>query len=113
LGAITPWKTNIIEGESIKVGERELIPVVKVRSLLRREVTFGTETSSGGGGGLVWLKPIAMIERQPDGSEERVSITDEAGIAIGAMLVGAMVLPVLYLFAVCLMFLWRRRRAIG
>lgn len=111
MGVVAPWKAELIEGDPIQARERWLIPVVKVRSIVRRQVTFGTEASSGGGGGLVWLKPVAVIERQPDGSEEQIPIVDETGIAIRGMLIGALVLPVLYLFIASFAFFWRRSRA--
>lgn len=107
----TPWKTELIEGDPIQAGQRQLVPVVKMRSILRRQVTFGTEASSGGGGGLVWLQPAAVIERHPDGSQDRIPIIDETGMVIQRMLMGALVLPVLYLFVVSLAFVWRRSRA--
>jgi uncharacterized spore protein YtfJ len=111
MSGLVPWKTELIEGDPVQIDGRQLIPVVKVRSMLRRQVTFGTAASSGGGGGLVWLQPVAVIERQSDGSEERFPITDEAGMAVRGMLIGAMVLPILYLFIASAAFLWRRSRS--
>jgi hypothetical protein len=107
--SIPSWKTELIEGEPIQVGQRQLIPVIRMRSVVRRQVTFGTQESSGGGGGLVWLRPVAVIERQPDGSEKHIPILDASGTAIKGMLLGALALPLLYLFAVSLVFLWRYR----
>lgn len=104
-----PWKTELIEGDPIQVGERQLIPVVRMRSLIQRQVTFGTESSSGRGGGLVWLQPVAVIERWPDGSEQRVSISDETGTVIKGMLIGALFLPIVYLLFTFMAFLWRHR----
>lgn len=104
------WQTEFIEGDPIRVGERELVPVVKVRSIFRRQVTLGTEASSGGGGGLVWLQPVSVIERGLDGTEERIPITDETGMAIQWMLIGSLVLPALFVFIASLAFLWRRSR---
>ena len=92
-----PWTTELVEGEPIQVGERELIPLVRVRSIIRRQVTFGTEASNGGGGGLVWLQPTAVIERRPDGSQEQFPVLDHTWIAIKGMLLGALGLPILYL----------------
>ena len=103
-----PWVTTLVEGKAIKVGERELVPVVKLRSILRRRVTFGTEASRGSGGGLVWLQPQAVLVRQPDGSEQRLAIPDETQAAIQAMLAAVLALPVLYLIVASLMFVWRR-----
>lgn len=103
-----PWATKLVNGQPIKVGQRELIPVVRMRSIMRREVTFGTKASRGRGGGLVWLQPVAVIVRQPDGSDEQyVTIPDETGTAIEGMLMAALALPALYLLVASLMFLWR------
>ena len=104
-----PWATTLVEGEPIRVGERELIPVVKVRSIVRRQVTFGTGASNGSGGGLVWLHPVAVVEHRPDGSEGRIAIPDVTGMTITGMLIGALTLPILYLIIAGSAFLWRRR----
>ena len=111
MGGLVPWKTELIEGDPMQIDGRQFIPVMKARSILRRQVTFGTGASSGGGGGFVWLQPVAVIERQSDGSEESFPITDETGMAIRGMLTGAMVLPILYLFIASAAFFWRRRRS--
>jgi hypothetical protein len=111
VGEIAPWKTVLIEGDPIQVGRRQLVPLVKVRSMMRRQVTFGTKASSGGGGGLVWLQPVAVIERQPGESEEYIPITDETDAAIRGILIGAMVLPIVYIFIASLSLFWRRSRA--
>ena len=103
-----PWVTELVEGKAIKVGERELIPVVKVRSILRRWVTFGTEASRGSGGGLVWLQPQAVLVRQPDGSEQHIPIPDKTLAAIQGMLAAILALPILYLLIASLMLIWRR-----
>lgn len=105
-----PWTTELVEGDPIQVGARQLIPVVKVRSIVRRQVTFGTEQSSGGGGGVVWLQPVAMIQRHPDGDEERLLISDQTWMAIKGMLIGALALPLLYFIVAGSAFLWRKSR---
>lgn len=105
------WHTKLIKGDPINVGDRQFVPVVKVRSALRRQVTFGTNQSSGGGGGLVWLQPVAVIERRTDGSEEQIPIPDPTWTVMRGMLIGAMVLPILHLFFASLAFLWGRRQA--
>ena len=105
-----PWTTKLIEGDPIQVGQRQLIPLVKVHSIIRRQVTFGTGSSQGGGGGLVWLRPVAVIERRSDGSEEHIAIPDETWTAIKGMLIGALALPIIYVVVASLAFLWRRGR---
>lgn len=103
------WNTEWVEGAPVEVGQRQLIPIVKVRSMVRRRVTFGTQASSGGAAGLMWLQPVAVIERRPDGSEERILLPDETGAAIKGMLMGALALPIVYLFIAGLACYWRHR----
>ena len=106
-----PWDTTILEGDPYKIGQRELIPIAKMQSIFRRQVTFGTNNSSGYGGGLIWLKPVAVIERGPDGSEHRIAITDRTGMATKGMLIGAAVLPLVYAIVAGLAFIVRRQRS--
>ena len=105
------WETQLVEGDPIQVGHRELIPVVRRRSMLRRQVTFGTQGSNGGGGGLVWLQPTHLTVRHADGGEEVVPILDLTGTTIQKMLMGALTLPIIYLVVTVSTFIWRRRRS--
>jgi hypothetical protein len=107
-----PWHTQLIEGEPIQVGQREYIPQVLARSIIQRRVTFGTQASFGRGGALVWLQPLAVIERRPDGSQQRIVIPDETNQALKMMLLGALALPVLYALVATFLCLWRRTRSI-
>jgi hypothetical protein len=100
-------KSELVRGTPIQVMEAELIPLIRVRSLVRREVMFGTQTSNGTGVGLVWLKPVAVIQRLPDGVENRIPIYDAAGLAVQGMLIGALALSVLCLVATVLAQFWR------
>jgi hypothetical protein len=106
-----PWHTQLIEGAPLKVGQREYIPQVLARSIIRRRVTFGTQASYGRGGALVWLQPLAVIERRPDGSQQRIVIPDETNQALKMMFLGALALPVLYVLVVTLVCLWRRSQS--
>lgn len=106
-----PWHTQLIEGAPLKVGQREYVPQVLARSIIRRRVTFGTQASFGRGGALVWLQPLAVIERRPDGSQQRIIIHSEADQAIKMMFLGALALPVLYALVATFMYLWRRTRS--
>jgi hypothetical protein len=106
-----PWHTQLIEGAPIQVGQREYVPQILARSIIRRRVTFGTQASFGRGGALVWLQPLAVIERRPDGSQQRIAIPSETDQAIKMMFLGALALPVLYALVVTLMCVWRRARS--
>jgi hypothetical protein len=50
-----------------------------------------------------------MIEHRPDGSETRLVIHDRTWVSIRGMLIGALALPIAYLFFAGLAFLWGRR----
>jgi hypothetical protein len=106
-----PWHSQLIEGAPIKIGQREYVPQVLARSIIRRQVTFGTQASCGRGGVLLWLQPLSVIERRPDGSQQRIVITDETNQAIKMMFLGALTLPVLYIIVAVFMFAWRRTRS--
>ncbi len=110
MNGIRGWDTQLVEGKPIRIGSHELIPVVKRRSALRRRVTFGTHNSNGGGGGVVWLQPAHLVVRRPDGSTEQMPIFDVTGETIQKMLMGALMLPIIYLVVAILMFARRRRR---
>jgi hypothetical protein len=106
-----PWETRILEGDPYQLDQRELIPVVKMQSIIRRQVTFGTDNSSGYGGGLIWLKPVAVIERDHNGSERRIAIVDETGMTVKGMLIGAAILPLAYAIVAGLASVWRHQRS--
>jgi hypothetical protein len=109
---VTPaplWSTKLVKGEPVQVGQRQFIPVVQVRSTVRRQVTFGTDDARGSGGGFVWLKPVAVIERRLDGEEQRFAIRDVTATAITGMVTGALAMPLIYLAVLLLRLVWRHR----
>ena len=80
-----------IQGQPIRVGEREIIPEARVTWWIKRSATIGTAGSSGWGAGLVNITPTALIERGP-GTIRRIPIRDETmrllvGLASGAVFV--------------------------
>ena len=82
---------RIIQGEPIRVGQREVVPEAQVTWWLKRSATVGTDGSGGWGAGLVNIKPTALIERGP-GYVRRIPIRDETlrllvGLAAGAVFV--------------------------
>jgi hypothetical protein len=102
-----PWTTEVIEGTPITVGQRQLTPIVKARSIVRRRVTFGTEASRGQGAGLVWLAPVAVIEHRPDGSERHIPIPDATATAVRGMVIGGLALSTSYLLLAASRFIRR------
>ena len=55
-------------GEPVRVGDREVIPVARVRT--RGGIGFGERQgeSGGGGGGLIDASPIGFIDAGPEGA---------------------------------------------
>ena len=82
---------RIVQGESIRVGQKEVVPEAQVTWCLRRRATIGTRQSLGWGAGMVSIRPTALVERGPMGTR-RIPIRDEttrllAGLAAGAVFV--------------------------
>ena len=82
---------RIIQGEPIRVGQKEIVPEARVTGWLKRNVTIGMECAWGWGGGVVRIQPAAVIERGPEG-ERRIPIHDETkrlliGLVAGAVFV--------------------------
>jgi uncharacterized spore protein YtfJ len=82
---------RILQGQPIRVGQKEIIPEARVTSRLARSATVGTEGVWGWGGAWVHIRPTAVIERGPDG-ERRIPVQDETtrllvGLAAGAVFV--------------------------
>jgi hypothetical protein len=75
-----------VKGEPLTVGERTIVPVAQVVSLLLR--------FPGGGGGFVWNRPAALLEVTESGTR-RVPIRDVTrdlliGLAVMSFLVSLM-----------------------
>lgn len=82
---------RIIQGEPVRVGQKEIVPEARVTWWLKRNATIGMEGAWGWGGGWVNVQPTAVIERGPAG-ERRIPIHDETvrlliGLAAGAVFV--------------------------
>ena len=67
---------RIVQGEPIRVGQREVMPEAQVTSWLQRRATIGMHRSSGWGVGRVSIRPLALVERGPMGTR-RIPIRDE------------------------------------
>src|SRR5574340_965904 len=84
-------QTRTIQGEPIRVGEREITPEAQVTWWIKRSATIGMQGSGGWGGGIVNIRPTALIERGPL-YVRRIPIRDETsrllmGLAAGAVFV--------------------------
>ncbi len=87
---------QIIEGEPIQVAGRTLVPVVRVRHVVRRMAVVGQDRVAGYGWSGTHLKPIAIIERSPEG-ERRIPIADQAERTRFLSLVIALLAPLITL----------------
>jgi len=103
-----PLTTTIVEGESIRVGERELTPLVRVTAYARRQAHVGSDRLSGRGGGFVEMQPIAILERSKAG-ERRIPIRDETSQMLGGLFLAAFIVPLLLGLAA---LLWRLRNRV-
>ncbi len=100
------FRLRTVRGEPYTVGGRVLIPVARIISFGKANATVGTTQVSGGGGGFVWVKPLAVLEVTPAG-ERRIGLHDSTAAAIRSMLVAAIVVAV---FASAIRLLARRKR---
>jgi hypothetical protein len=94
-----PVVSEVVQGEPVQVGDRELVPLVRVTTHLRRRAFVGTDRTSGDGWGLVRLRPVAILERSEAG-ERRLSIPDRTAQALGGFLLAAFIIPLLLAVAV-------------
>jgi len=91
--------SEIVEGEPIHIGERELIPVARVATYVRRRAFVGDGQLAGQGRGFVRIQPIAIIERDGE-SERRILIRDRTAQTLGGLLLAAFIIPLLLAVAV-------------
>jgi len=77
-----------IQGEPVRVGEREIIPEARVTWWMRRRSVIGMNSIGGWGAGLVDVRPTAVIERGP-GYTRRIPIRDETNRLLLGLLAGA------------------------
>jgi hypothetical protein len=86
------FKREIIQGQPLRAGEREIVPEAEVWSLQAKQIGLKENNASGGGAWWSWSRPTALIERGPDGAR-RVRVNDVNLQFEIALLVAASVLP--------------------
>jgi hypothetical protein len=101
---LRPRVTGIIMGDAIQVGGRELVPLVRVTSRVRRRAFVGSQGVSGGGWGFVYMRPVAIVDRSAAG-EHRLSIRTGIGHPFVWLSITFFVVPMV---AVLLIVLSRR-----
>ncbi|MDY6874611.1 MAG: hypothetical protein SWK90_00175 [Chloroflexota bacterium] len=99
IGKRNPLEIKVIEGKSIRLGERELVPVVRVTSHVRRRAFVGSDRVGVQGRGFVRMRPVALLERDEAG-ENHIPIQDKTNQVIGGLLLAAFIIPLLLAAAV-------------
>jgi hypothetical protein len=94
VGRRGPVVTAVVEGKPIRVGERELVPAVRVTTRGRRQAFVGPDRLAGQGWGFVRLQPVAILERSETG-EQRFPIRDRTAEVLGGLLLAAFIIPLL------------------
>ena len=89
-----PAASHLVEGQPIRVGARELVPVVRVTTHGQRRAHVGTNEFAGQGWGFVRLRPVAILERSA-GGERHIPIQDSTVQALSGFLLAAFVIPLL------------------
>lgn len=93
-----PLKTRVVAGEPIQVGERELVPLVRVTTYARRQAHVRADDVAGLGWGFVQMHPVAILERS-DRGERRMPIRDKTAQAMSGLLLAAVIIPLLLMLA--------------
>ena len=99
IGKQEPAMGEIVEGQPIRVGARELVPLVRVTGRVRRRAFVGSDRVGAQGWGFVRMRPVAILERDEAG-ERRIPIEDKTAQALGGLLLAALVIPLLLALAV-------------
>jgi len=74
-----------LAGTLITVGGRTVQPIAQ----LTGQRGQNSDASSNGTGAWVRLSPIAVLVREPDGSERRIAVTDPTGQVMRALIAAA------------------------
>lgn len=86
------FKREIVQGQPLRAGEREIVPEAEVWSFQAKQLGLTEHDAAGGGMWWSWTRPTALIERGPEGAR-RVRINDVNLQFELALLVAAVVLP--------------------
>lgn len=89
-----PMKTEIIEGDPIRVAGRELAPFVRVMRHTRRRARVGNEGVAGEGLGVVHMSPVAVVDRSASDGR-RLPFRDRTTESIKWLLLVALIVPCL------------------
>ncbi len=94
MGKLGPMTVETVRGEPIVVGDKEITPVARVISYVKKGGTIGRGVS-GSGGGLVVIKPLAVLETTSRGTR-RIPIPDVTAIAMSGILLAGLALTIIF-----------------
>lgn len=97
-------RIRTVRGEPISACGREFIPLARVVSFGKASATVGKGQVGGSGGGIAWIKPLAVLEVTSTG-ERRIDLQDGSAQAIRGMLAYAVAIGLL-----CASIRWLVRR---
>ena len=100
-----PLVTQLIEGDPLQVHGRELVPLVRMTTSVRRRASLHGDSVTGQGHGFVYMKPVAILDRGEE--ERRHRIPSQTAHTMAWLAVVAALVPWL---AMLLVYLARRVR---
>lgn len=83
------------QGEPIVIGDRELIPTVRIFSFIRRRGVVRKSNVEGKGMGIALLKPVEIWEHTPRG-RRRIPVHDATSLILLAMFLIGLILPFIF-----------------
>ena len=97
-------KREVVRGEPIKVGDREIVPEAVIWSWRRSEATLSQKNQAMLWGGLFrWARPTALFDRAADRTY-RIPVSDVNHRLEVLLLIAAALLPIVLNVAVSLMY---------
>lgn len=96
-------RREVVRGQPIRMGEREIVPEAVIWSWQRKDVTLRSAGGASGLGALwAWAWPTVLLDRAPERTY-RVPVIDRNRQLEAWLLVAALLLPILLNAAVTLL----------
>ena len=89
-----PAFSRVVEGRPIKVQDRELVPLVRVTSWVKRRASLRGDDVEAGGSGFVHMRPVEVVERSGT-DEHRHAIRDRTRSAVRLVMLTVLLAPCL------------------
>jgi hypothetical protein len=91
---IGPIRIETVQGSSVRVLDRVLTPVVRLVSVHWHRGTIRSASISGRGGGVVLVRPVAVVEER-GGKERVIPVPDATRTILRQMAILAVAIPAL------------------